>query len=259
MSKDILYLKSNIKNCEYLYSGISFNDFIKSLNNKFENIVLLKADYIGNSFRRNFEIVEGIENIIKLAKEDIYGDFSFVDCSKNDSIEKLEDIEIAELLFLEHMKYPLNSPFFDALGNRFVYLSHDNDFYCKLYCKTENDILNMLSYKIQNKLTKLICGLTSKPSDLSFRFTIKNTISKKLGIDVVESILPKKLLNLSESGLLIDFNDIELSNNTVILNLYIIGKTTDMDNIINNKNDYKVNAIDTLKLIYKDDNWIISQ
>lgn len=32
-----------------------------------------------------------------------------------------------------------------------------------------------------------------------------------------------------------------------------------MDNIINNKNDYKVNAIDTLKLIYKDDNWIISQ
>ena len=176
MSKDILYLKSNIKNCEYLYSGISFNDFIKSLNNKFENIVLLKADYIGNSFRRNFEIIEGIENIIKLAKEDIYGDFSFVDCSKNDSIEKLEDMEIAELLFLEHMKYPLNSPFFDALGNRFVYLSHDNDFYCKLYCKTENDILNMLSYKIQNKLTKLICGLTSKPSDLSFRFTIKSSV-----------------------------------------------------------------------------------
>ena len=105
----------------------------------------------------------------------------------------------------------------------------------------------------------LICGLTSKPSDLSFRFTIKNTISKKLGIDIVESILPKKLLNLSESGLLIDFNDIELSNNTVILNLYIIGKTTDMDNIINNKNDYKVNAIDTLKLIYNDDNWVISQ
>ena len=101
--------------------------------------------------------------------------------------------------------------------------------------------------------------LADKPSDLSFRFTIKNTISKKLGIDIVESILPKKLLNLSESGLLIDFNDIELSNNTVILNLYIIGKTTDMDNIINNKNDYKVNAIDTLKLIYKDDNWIISQ
>jgi len=54
MSKDILYLNSNIKNCEYVYSGISFNDFIKSLNNKFENIVLLKADYIGNSFRRNF-------------------------------------------------------------------------------------------------------------------------------------------------------------------------------------------------------------
>ena len=101
--------------------------------------------------------------------------------------------------------------------------------------------------------------LAYKSSDLSFRFTIKNTISKKLGIDIVESILPKKLLNLSESGLLIDFNDIELSNNTVILNLYIIGKTTDMDNIINNKNDYKVNAIDTLKLIYKDDNWIISQ
>ena len=47
MSKDILYLNSNIKNCEYVYSGISFNDFIKSLNNKFENIVLLKADYIG--------------------------------------------------------------------------------------------------------------------------------------------------------------------------------------------------------------------
>ena len=177
MSKDILYLNSNIKNCEYVYSGISFNDFIKSLNNKFENIVLLKADYIGNSFRRNFEIVEGIENIIKLAKEDIYGDFSFVDCSKNDSIEKLEDMEIAELLFLKHMKYPLNSPFFDALGNRFVYLSHDNDFYCKLYCKTENDILNMLSYKIQNKLTKLICGLIFKPSDLSFRFTIQKKTS----------------------------------------------------------------------------------
>ena len=259
MSKDILYLNSNIKNCEYIYSGITFDDFIKSLNSKFENMVLLKADYIGNSFRKNFEIVEGIENIIKLAKEDIYGDFSFVDCLKNDSIENLEDMEIAELLYLEHMKYPLNSPFFDTLGNRFVYLSHDNDFYCKLYCKIENDILNMLSYKIQNKLTLLICGLTSKPSDLSFRFTIKNTISKKLGAGIVESILPKKLLNLSERGLLIDFNDIEFSNNTIILNLYIIGNTTDMDNIINNKNDYKINATDTLKLIYKGGNWSISK
>ena len=62
---------------------------------------------------------------------------------------------------------------------------------------------------------------------------------------------------MSESGLLIDFNDIEFSNNTLVLNLYIIGKTTDIDNIINNKNDYKVNAIDTLKLIYNDDNWVI--
>ena len=30
---------------------------------------------------------------------------------------------------------------------------------------------------IQNKLTLLICGLTSKPSDLSFRFTIQNKLT----------------------------------------------------------------------------------
>ncbi len=30
---------------------------------------------------------------------------------------------------------------------------------------------------IQNKLTVLICGLTSKPSDLSFRFTIQNKLT----------------------------------------------------------------------------------
>ena len=33
---------------------------------------------------------------------------------------------------------------------------------------------NVKSINIQNKLTLLICGLTSKPSDLSFRFTTKN-------------------------------------------------------------------------------------
>lgn len=232
---DVIYVYSNAKAFEYTYTGISFSEFIEFLREPIQNIVILNGNYMGDSFRKNFEIFVGKDSIEKLSNEVEYGEFSFVDCLNESAVETLSNEEIAEILYLGHMKYPLNSPFFYTLKNRFVYLSNDNSFYCKVYCKLKKDVGDVIEGKIKKSIYKIL-GVK-----------VKN-LSKEI---------KKKLINSFEKGILIDFQELKYYKKNVIINIYCIGKYKDMDQVLNNKDKYKCLKNLDLQLMYSRDEWSV--
>ena len=218
--RKLIYVNANAQTHEIYYTGIEFYEFVKYLSVPIHNLLLLKAHYIGNNFDKNFELVEGQEQIELLTQEDVhgYGDFCFVDYAHADNMSKLTDAQIAELLYLAHMKQPLRTPFFDSLNNNFVYLAHDDGWCCKLYCRNMQNFSNVLTGKIKNAISKL---------------SLQN----------MDSSTKKGLMNIAENGMLIDFDDVVFAQTHAVIDIFSIGKFTDMDIICNQSKALKSKAL----------------
>jgi len=236
--RTLFYINANIHNREFIYTGIEFCEFMCYLKQPIKNILLLKADYSGNNYANNFKLVEGEENIKLLLKEDVYnyGDFGFVDYSHLDNVNNLSDSQVAELLFMAHKYKSLNNAFFETLGNRFAYLAHDDGWFCKLYCRENDDFLDVLNGKI-----------------ISLIQDISKEKVNNLDVDVQQA-----LLTLAEKGLLIDFSETESNNNEICVNVYIVGKYEDMDKILNECQKLKKDSSEQKCLKYKDDKWCLT-
>jgi len=235
-ARTILYVYSDfMKKHEINYSGIAFWEFIKYLDYPIRNMALIKAEYIGNKYQKNFEIIEGVKNVTELAKQDIYkwGDFCFIDYKTEGTIDDLSDQEIAELLYLGHMFKPLNGPFFDVLQNRLAYLAHDDGWFCKLFCKGNRTFTSVLTGKIkaaaENKLHGNICTADEKAQSM--------------------------LLDLAEQGFLIDLDTIQIQNNRCMVDIYVIGKSIVIDDLLNKKDVFKKNASKRYMLFCDCEKW----
>jgi hypothetical protein len=192
---------------------------------------------MGNNYVNNFELVEGEEDINLLKKEDIYnyGDFCFADYSELGDVDKLKDEQIAELLYMAHMCRALRNPFIDVLSNRFVYLAHDDGFYCKLYCREVHDFFSVLNGKIVS-LIKSITKSDAENLDISIQ---------------------RELLQISEEGLLLDFEETKANDGEVSTKIYSIGKHTDMNKILNECQKLKETALIQKCIKYKDGKWYL--
>ena len=159
--RTILYVYADREKHVFINSGITFSEFVNGLSKPLENLLSIspKTDMISlvSDYARGFEVFEGNKQIQALLSENIYelGDFCFVDFHKMDGIQQLSEEQIAELLYLGHLFRPLKSPFFPALQNRFAYLAHDDGFFCKLYCRDEQDFAHVLAVKIVNYLNSV--------------------------------------------------------------------------------------------------------
>jgi len=215
-----IYAKLSPERNEAVFSGIKFVDFIECTPIPIENILLPKPVGIGNRYFKRFELLEEKNDISKLKLQNIYsyGDFCFIDYANMESVSELTEEQIAEILYLVHMYKPLKSPFFDALQNNYVYLSHDDGWYCKLYCKEQQALTSLLLNKLLKSINEL-CRNTviSLPGDLS-----------------------EKVAKLSTRGMLLQ---LEISsqrsktierNNGVTVKLYEVGEYENMDDLFSN-------------------------
>lgn len=215
MIKDILYVLSDFDKREFICAGITFYDFIRYIKPRIENIMLIKGDYIGDKCNRyRFELIENYENILKLSKENIcrYGDFSFIDFSESNITDKLTPTEISSLLYISHMFEPLDKVFYEILENKFLYLSHDDGFFCKIYCRNVEYFSSVLYGKIKNSISDFSNNIQS--------------INKTIEV----------LLHLTKKGLFIDFSD--TTNLNVVYPIYLVGEV-DIDKLLNCSNQYK--------------------
>ena len=211
--KQLIYVKTNPIEHEYICMGISVCDIWKAIETINSDIILIKSDDLGDECINNFEIIRE-DNIDDFLSRYCYGDLCFMDCNNKEKISELNDNEIAEMLFIGHMKRPLNSPFIQKIGNRIVYIGHDNDYFCKLYCSNNSDFYDILNMKIQSYV---------------FR---KYKINVNLGYSFMKECI---------NGLLMDLDDIYIYNRNVTMPYYIIGFFDNMDEIINRSKVLKQN------------------
>ena len=211
--KQLIYLYANPTEQKYICTGISADDVWQAIKSRNMDIVLIKSDVLGDRCINNFEIINEC-NIDNFLLEYTYGDLCFIDCNHIENLYELDDEEIAEMLFIGHMSRPLRSPFIGKIGNKLVYIGHDNDYFCKLYCVNDNDFYNILKIKLHSALKKQC----------------------KIIID-----LNCSFLNECKQGLLIDLNDIHINDKNINIPYYVIGKFDNMDEIINNSESIKEN------------------
>ncbi len=156
--RDLVYIHLN-ESSQYVISyGIEFSEFARSLPRPLNDLLLLKHRFDDGEFNRH-TLLEYVprEKIGKLLNDNIYsyGAFCWVDFEEVEGLNELTGQEIAELLFLGHRKQHLKMPFYQKLGNRYVYLSHDDGWFTKNYYRHLNDFYRMMSNVISLKLAEL--------------------------------------------------------------------------------------------------------
>lgn len=217
-----IYVKVTPEKNEIVYSGINFSEFIKGLHQPIENILTITGGsnfiLIDTKSERGLELFEGEKQVQKLTEKDISnrGNFCFVDFSSEGKTKELAEEQIAELLYFGHMFKPLCSPFFEILHNRFAYLSHDDGWYCKLFCKNLEDFAPILCGKIVASIDRTLYPPTDN--------------------------IGKELLLLATAGILIDLDELSHEKEKICLNIYIIGECQSIDTIFNGLEETKKNA-----------------
>ncbi|AGF55959.1 hypothetical protein B0P06_005785 [Clostridium saccharoperbutylacetonicum] len=237
--RDVFYINANFNEKYFIYYGMEFKEFIKHNPIKIENILVTEGNYIANNFNRSWflETANGKNDILELSKEDIYGlgNFHWLDYNNEVDLNSCTPEEKAEVLYLSHFGKPLNSPFFSGINNDFVYLSHDDGWFCKLYCK------DMCVFKdiIANKIIE------------SF------STNKRRKIYPMPEDIKEEILELTKKGLLIDFSNIYRDNKCISLNYYTIGHYEDMDEMYNNleRNKYRADVKGIIE--HKNKSWKI--
>lgn len=233
-----IYVKASPENNEVVFSGIEFAEFINYLPQPMENLMLITGGssivLAETNLERGLELFEGHNLIGKLTKQNIYnlGNFCFVDYASASNTNNLSEEQIAELLYLGHMFKPLKSPFFEPLQNRFAYLAHDDGWYCKLYCRNLSEFVPVLLGKLASheKLPKPNCS----------------------------NVINEHLLQLTISGIFIDLEEINFGKGSADIKIYTVGNFSSIDDILNNLQHIKNNALQINNLHCSKEEWTIS-
>jgi hypothetical protein len=220
--RDLIYVHLNQANQTVMSYGIEFKEFAAAFSDSLNHLLLLKHHFDDGDFNRH-TLLEYVhqEKIAKLAKDDVYGygDFCWIDFEGIDGLNELTGYEIAELLYLGHLKQHLKVPFYNQLGNRFVYLAHDDGWFNKTYYRSIKDFYDLLSMVIaiklgQLKLEKTLLGIRKKRSYPS--------VNKELLL----SLTP-----LMKEGICISLKDAEHLRNKVEIPVWIMGDFDNMDDM----------------------------
>ena len=217
--------------------GISSNEFYVNSKEYLHNILLLKSDYVGIHCYKGFDALLGAEEIQSFfSTEDLrFGDFCFVDFLKAADLDMLTPTQISELLYAAHMKELLHDSFFPALQNHFIFLSHDDSNFIKLFYNQQSVVINILC--------KVIAS--------SFQQYNETTIAP------MPQTLVNTIFGLFEQGVIIKRSCLRSAGNIQRLSLYIIGNIADMDFLINNEAEAIATAVTSKTLVYGNQKWDI--
>ena len=210
-SNDFYYVSIDIQKSEVFSCGGKFSEFINFISIKPDNILLMKGNFYEGHWNNKIGLdYADKDNINDLISDDVYnyGDFVWVDYEDKDAIDNIPPMELAELLYISHMKIPFNTPFLKSLNNNYIYLAHDDNYWTKIYMK------NIYDYKkvIEGKILKELKGRKKEISPI-----------------------PEHIMNLifdgACEGILIDFESTYYISGSTGVNIYKMGKYRDYDQI----------------------------
>lgn len=237
----ILYIHVQTSERFVLMNGMSFREFVASLEKPLEHLLLLKHDYDETEFNHNIrlEYVDK-ENIEQLANANIreFGPFCWLDFKDVDALDDLTGKDLAELLYLGHMKHHLKSPFYSALHNQFVYLSEDDDWLSKIYYRNMSDYYYLLG-------TLLTMKIEDHKVDRTW-FGIK----KKRKLPVIPLGVIESLKHLLSEGVVFSFKKAKQTRSGWVVPAWLIGDFINMDEMLENYEDIWRQKSPDLHLIY---------
>lgn len=220
--RDLVYIHLNEAEDYVLTYGIEFEEWSQPLKDLLNHILLLKHKFDDVYFNMH-TLLEYVRNeqIVKLVEEDVYGygDFCWIDFEDVESLDELSGQDIAELLYLGHKKVHLKPPFYQILGNRYVYLAHDDGWWNKVYYRQMRDFYHMLSHVIGSKVTEL------KQEKGFFLF------KKNKNIPPVHIGFLLNMKEMMKEGILISFRDMKQTRTSIEIPIWILGDFINMDDM----------------------------
>lgn len=158
---------------------------------------------------------------MKLVDDEVYnyGDFCWIDFEEVDGLNELPGQALAELLYLGHVKEHLKLPFYSYLGNRYVYLAHDDGWFNKTYYRDLSDFYHLLSKVISMKLEYTM------PEKNIFGFKRKRIYPE------VDMHLILSLKALMKEGMVLSLKGMTQNRFRLELPMWVIGDYANMDDM----------------------------
>ena len=220
--RDLIYVHINQTDQYVLSYGIEFEEFAAAFSDSLNHLLLLAHRFDDADFNMH-TLLEycPAERISKLAAEDVYGygNFCWIDFIEEEVLNELTGQEIAELLYLGHQKQHLKLPFYNKLGNRFVYLARDDGWFNKTYYRNFKDFFHLLSGVIPSKLGQL------KPEKSLLG------IRKKRSYPSVNKEILLSLIPYIKEGICISLRDADQQRGRVEIPIWVIGDYDNMDDM----------------------------
>ena len=216
--REILYICYEDSPPSFWVLGMEFGEFIESFGRPLNLIVLEGKAFICPVGRYNVPVLmdEDIEE--ELLSEDInsWGDFSCLDFADLEGIKALTAQEMAELDFLGKRWEAVHAPFFDKLGNRFVYMAHDDGWVLRLMLRDPGEMCRILAGVVARKAAAL-------------------TVRSAGSVPPVDRGACRRLLKRADQGLLLDFRALSKAAGPLEVPVYSVGPTRDMDAVLSDE------------------------
>ena len=233
MVNNVYIYLDKINSLVYSY-GIEFKDFIKGIGGERNYLILAGFPDICDFNYRIFVEYVTKEKAKHLLSQNVnkFGDFCWVDFQEEEQLDLVTYSELSEMLFMSHMKFPLNSFSFSSLKNEYAYLCHDDGTWNTIYMKDVSNYKKVIDYKLANAL---------------------NEVAKA---DSINHSIYDYIFERSYDGILIDFD--HASNNEV--NLFNIGRVATVDELESKLIEFrKGDNKDKLYWNASDKSWNLSQ
>jgi hypothetical protein len=202
--------------------GIEFAEFAVSVPEKLNNLLLLKHRFDEGDFNLHtlHEFVPA-DKVSKLIEEDVYGygDFCWIDFEEVEGLNQLPGQELAELLYLSHLKEHLRLPFYNHLNNKYAYLAHDDGWFNKTYYRD----MNAFYYMVGNVISSKMGEMKLEKSLLGFK--------KRKSFPVVPDEVIVPLKDMMKEGIVISLRHAEQNRSRIVIPIWLVGDYANMDDM----------------------------
>lgn len=240
--KDIIYLFVNTVDHNTITSGISLRAFINALPNPPANLLLLKYQFeeaeVHLATQLSYVSLEQLNKLISSERHS-HSEYCWIDFEDLFNLDTIEGQELAELLYLGHLKKHLKLPFYQTLNNRFVYLTDNDSWMNKVFYRNWQDFYIILSSVLSNKLSEMKLD----KSIVGFW--------KKKNYPPIDTALLRQLNPLLTEGIVISYANINQTRGQIEIPIWIVGDFFNMDEMADVYEERSKNKPDGLLIFDK--------
>ena len=251
MRDNFIYISTDLIHNMVIARGISSADFVKGLKEIPDNIVLLNDDRKhanGLNAHTKFSTIQGARSVKAYLLDNKIGDKKVIDYQSNEDLDELLDYEIADLLYLSHMGFPMHDAFSSKLHNRYIYMMMKAHF-TRGYYRDANDFNTILNVCVKRHMLATI----DKHQPVFSRANVLERIRHRSSVLIVN--LPKsavkRLVKLTENGMIIAFDQVQVTKHRHLYRVpLLIEKYPDAQSTWYYKQDIYQNAFRVGTLTY---------